>query len=481
MRVEGIIVRRRSMGRSLAFADIRIIGGYNDGTNSDNVDNNGQKNNNNDDDVIIRVAFRRMSPSWDISKDDTFPTKKSSLPFGAKVMLELRECCAASANNTVAAKDEKVEQRVGATGTSTGRNDKEPLEVHSWHLLSYPSEIATKAASIRPTQNSISSDNRNGKKTKNDDSDGNSHNGISCTEYLKARGEMFLSVNSHPSYCHLHSNTKKTNESRNVASPSSADGMVIRSGNSNEGYCLATREGGDGSDNCHGDKKAKTQRAKTFASWLIERFGVESLKQPCNPSSNPEDHHGGGGVLDIAGGKGQLSVELATMAQIQCTIIDPLIRGQRCGSSRLLPKKEIKRIDKVNGPHPFHVAKWFDGNEFLELPRQQQHNKEASGSDNGDKRYRSLVERSTCLVGLHPDECTEDILDVALRFNKPVAIVPCCVFPSLFPTRKLRSSGKKVRTYDEFLQYLLEKDDRLRKETLPFAGKNQVIYTTSVE
>jgi len=30
------------------------------------------------------------------------------------------------------------------------------------------------------------------------------------------------------------------------------------------------------------------------------------------------------------------------------------------------------------------------------------------------------------LLGLHPDQCTEDILDVALEHNLSVAIVPCC-------------------------------------------------------
>jgi hypothetical protein len=86
-----------------------------------------------------------------------------------------------------------------------------------------------------------------------------------------------------------------------------------------------------------------------------------------------------------------------------------------------------------------------------------------------------MVKHAGCLVGLHPDECTEDILDVALHFNKSVAIVPCCVFWSLFPTRQLRC-GKMVRRYDDFLQFLLDKDARLRQETLSFEGKNKVIY-----
>lgn len=42
------------------------------------------------------------------------------------------------------------------------------------------------------------------------------------------------------------------------------------------------------------------------------------------------------------------------------------------------------------------------------------------------------------VVGLHPDQATDSILDFALECGKPFAIVPCCVFPRLFPHRRLR-------------------------------------------
>ena len=99
------------------------------------------------------------------------------------------------------------------------------------------------------------------------------------------------------------------------------------------------------------------------------------------------------------------------------------------------------------------------------------------------------------LLGMHPDQCTEDILDVALEHNISVAIVPCCVFPDLFSTRRMSitqissvnaDSGNNciqkdtnivpVRTYDDFLRYLMSKDDGLQMATLPFEGKNKVIY-----
>lgn len=37
----------------------------------------------------------------------------------------------------------------------------------------------------------------------------------------------------------------------------------------------------------------------------------------------------------------------------------------------------------------------------------------------------------TCsiIVGLHPDQATDAIVDCALQLGKPFAAVPCCVFP----------------------------------------------------
>ena len=51
----------------------------------------------------------------------------------------------------------------------------------------------------------------------------------------------------------------------------------------------------------------------------------------------------GSGVLDIAGGKGQLYVELAVMGQMLCHVVDPLLRKR---GTNVLLKKQVRRIDK---------------------------------------------------------------------------------------------------------------------------------------
>ena len=46
-------------------------------------------------------------------------------------------------------------------------------------------------------------------------------------------------------------------------------------------------------------------------------------------------------------------------------------------------------------------------------------------------------------MGMHPDEATESIVDVALACRKPFAIVPCCVFYKSNVGREL--DGEQVR------------------------------------
>ncbi|KAA6425158.1 MAG: hypothetical protein FRX49_04653 [Trebouxia sp. A1-2] len=73
--------------------------------------------------------------------------------------------------------------------------------------------------------------------------------------------------------------------------------------------------------NPHGfDAAKKGQRASVFSDWLTATFGSEVLSQ-------------GSGVLDVAGGRGDVSFELQTVRGIRCTLVDPrpqkLSRSQR--------------------------------------------------------------------------------------------------------------------------------------------------------
>jgi hypothetical protein len=272
-------------------------------------------------------------------------------------------------------------------------------QVRSWQLLVNPKDEALAAAQKEGTD------------------------GISCPLYLKSRKDAYLRFNNEDID---RSNETKKKVAR-IKGPSIENGPKANNDNSENG------------EFSHGDIRAKALRAQIFASWLIQMYGQESLKAS-------------GGVLDVAGGKGKLSIELAVQGRIPSTIVDPLVRKH----GEKLEPREAKRIRKAEAPHPKLVAKPFNQTTFLE-------------------ESADLLRHASLCVGLHPDECTEDILDLALQYDKPVAIVPCCVFPCFFPLRTL-SCGTPVCTYDQFLEYLLSKDDRLRVETLPFEGRNKVIY-----
>lgn len=351
MKVIGYIARRRCIGRNLAFADIHV---------ESEVDGEDQ-NRNDSQERIIQIIFHRESAVWNQDLDDTFPNKNSKLPHGGKVFVEayLEECM------------EDVMKSPSYL-------------VRQWQLLENPHKEAMEQAK--------------------------SSNGISCTVYLKSRGDAFLRFNDNTIRCQPKPEKARREKSLEFS---------------------------------HGDNRAKALRAKIFASWLLDTYGQEFLQN--------------GGVLDVAGGKGKLSIELAVQGGIPCTIVDPLVRKHGAN----LEPRDAKRIRKVGAPHPQLVAKPFDTADFVQ-------------------EANSLIQTIQICVGLHPDECTEDIVDVALQFDKPLAIVPCCVFSGFFPLRTIQDpetkARKPVRTYEEFVTYLLAKDERLQKTSLPFEGRNIVIF-----
>ena len=87
----------------------------------------------------------------------------------------------------------------------------------------------------------------------------------------------------------------------------------------------------------------------------------------------------------------------------------------------------------------------------------------------------NIVNNVSMVVGMHADQATEHIIDFALSNKKPFAVVPCCVYASYFPARKL-SNGSQVSTYEDLIQYLMEKDSGIGKVELAFEGRNILLY-----
>jgi hypothetical protein len=159
--------------------------------------------------------------------------------------------------------------------------------------------------------------------------------------------------------------------------------------------CDAHAHGGD-------EGESHSRRAVIFAAWIVASFGLERLKQ-------------GTGVLDIAGGKGALAFALSRYG-IAATVIDPR-PSDKVNLSRLQKKHYRKNPSAVRHSHIHDVF-----------------SRAAVGAS---ERMLELVQGCSLIVGLHPDQATDSIVEVAIEFGKPFAVVPCCVFPKLFPHRRI--------------------------------------------
>ena len=176
----------------------------------------------------------------------------------------------------------------------------------------------------------------------------------------------------------------------------------------------------------------KSDKGSAFAEFLVRTFGTTALAT-------------GAGVLDVAGGKGELSRALDERG-ISSVIVDPL----SCGG-----------VDagKESGCFPRHLRVAFNW-QFGDM-------------------HGELLHKSSCLVGLHPDQPTGAIVEVALAHEKPFAVVPCCVFSSQFPERML--SGKLVRRTEDLVKWLCEQvraaGRRPQVAALPIRGRNTVVFS----
>merc|ERR1712096_403091 len=85
------------------------------------------------------------------------------------------------------------------------------------------------------------------------------------------------------------------------------------------------------------------------------------------------------------------------------------------------------------------------------------------------------------VVGMHPDQATEPIVDFALAHGVSFAVVPCCVYANEFPQRKHPETGLPVSKYEDFVRYLCAKDPRIREAELNFEGRNRVVYLDARE
>ena len=220
-------------------------------------------------------------------------------------------------------------------------------------------------------------------------------------------------------------------------------------------------------------------RHKNFAKWLLEKF-------PHIAESSTSMH-----VLDVAGGKGELSARLSMCHSLKVVMIDPReadvpsvylndvvpklpkkwqqsVRSRLDESPSFVKEEARKRFEQLVMPFVSPIPIFTNPSTSVKFE---------------DPQLDDAVKNASLLIGLHADGATEAIVDAALAYNKPFVVVPCCVFPSLFRDRfvtvKVDGEIEKrvhVRTHEQFCQYLQEKDASFKREELPFEGRNVAIW-----
>jgi Methyltransferase domain len=220
-----------------------------------------------------------------------------------------------------------------------------------------------------------------------------------------------------------------------------------------------TNDGMSSSQKRHGSKNQT--KSKEFVKWLLCTFDASCLQH----------------VLDVAGGKGELAARLSMCHGARVTLVDPRVAD--------IPDVYIRTVV------PRLPNKWQDRlSKRLEANPQFVHETVASRFEQfemhftdytvaNDERLKAAINDCTVMIGLHADSATECIVDTALAAEKPFVVVPCCVFPSFFQQRTvLEDDGvrRTVRNYEQFCEYLLQKDPRLRKSLLPFKGRNIAVW-----
>ena len=279
----------------------------------------------------------------------------------------------------------------------------------------------------------------------------------------------------------------------------------------------------DGSDAKQDTKKERCrsrQRRRVYNEgrcgavrrWCIRVFGEEYLKE-C-----------GSGVLDVAGGKGELAFEFLNLNGVMSTVVDPrsmdLYRYKRKLRFGYYHKNDVlgiyntepKPSEESSIKLPTHIRSFFEmpgvaegssatdpdtycspsflhsEDEFTSalvhgaktcwtlkgLSHEDDMNYENeevdsvmsettietitttnTGGHDGYKNRtdhggiaidcfsvaRELVLKSSLLVGMHPDQAAEHIVEFSLRNNIPFCVIPCCVYSKQFPKRKLKDGA----------------------------------------
>jgi len=85
------------------------------------------------------------------------------------------------------------------------------------------------------------------------------------------------------------------------------------------------------------------------------------------------------------------------------------------------------------------------------------------------------AEEYDVIVGLHPDEATEEIICGSAKFGKKMFLIPCCAMPVV--TARYAPSNNWSRWCDHLLKICHRRGLETKRTVLPFRGKNIMIWS----
>ena len=232
----------------------------------------------------------------------------------------------------------------------------------------------------------------------------------------------------------------------------------------------SARMAGEGDEAAHGARSAKPARAAVFAGWLLETFGAETL-------------NAGSGVVDVAGGRGELSFELAARRGVETTLLDPRHPGKLSkqqkkfvraaqqaeaegGRGVVLPQRVramltlegATRVQPGASKPPAPSGDSADGADAAKAAAAEMSMPPSVAGASAQRRglrpdalsaaafgwrdlppeasLESLLSGCSALIGLHPDQATEPLVRCALRNRRhwsatptPLSFCLACLLP----------------------------------------------------
>ena len=239
-------------------------------------------------------------------------------------------------------------------------------------------------------------------------------------------------------------------------------------------------------------KVRNASRSSRFVDALLLERVVRTTMGAHNDSTSSDNNNIAQTVLDVAGGGSGagIAMELSMRRRIPTTVIDPRPVQWNGARRRTLQFRHDARQTLAPGLSISHQAqvlyKRFQPWTVSQMPILFEDTLEFT------RQHDHLLRHCTAIVGLHPDQATEAIVQVALRYQKPWAVVPCCVFPKTFVDRRffrhsvdddnnndnntITAATKPVRTYEELCTYLHTLVPGVQERTLDFEGRNKMYF-----